>query len=179
MSYFMRFTNARPDGVVNEAIERAKGLAKTQFKNMGFDGEFPVSGYGITTMRPYHIQAGGTNWGSSDYWASCFAASLTWENWISITQTDLAFEILTGMFNLAITPKTVEVYIQADGHQMPTINVEEMYAYDVSRLFWKRPMVITPEKSWDFARKGLNTGVEREGLMGYTLGTRAYLILRN
>lgn len=178
MSYFMAYTQQRPDGEVQAAIELAKSKAIQEFSNQQFQGEYPDTGYGIVAMRPYHIQAGGTAWGSSNYWASSYAASVTWEAWINITQTELLFEILCGMWNYEAVPKTVEIYVTADGRDFPTINIEEMYAYDVARIFWKKPLVISPKKNWAFYHKGTNTGVEREGILGYTLGTRSYLIKR-
>lgn len=179
MTYFMHYTNQRPDALIQAAITQAKALARNQFSNLAFNGEFPKTGYGITTIRPYHIQAGGTYWGSSNYWASCFAAANTWEAWIDITQTDLAFEIVTGFQNLEAVPKEVEIYVEGDGNQMPTINIEEIYSMDVSRAFFAKPLIFSPEKAWAYYHKGSDTGIEREALLGYTLGTRAFLILRN
>lgn len=174
----MRYSTARPDATIGKAIEDAKTMAKKEWPNQAYQGEFPDNGYGISVIRPYHIKAGAAAWGSSNYWASSYAASVTWEAWIDITQTDMAFEILTGYMNLQAVPKTVEVYIKADGREQPTLNIEEFYTYDVARLFWKAPVVISPSKAWSFYHKGTNTGVEREGLLGYTMGPRAFLILR-
>ena len=176
--FFMRYTNAKPGTAIKAAIGKAIQLAKADWKNAAYQGEWATGGFGITTIRPYHIQAGAANWGSSDYWASCFAASLTWEAWIDITQTDMAYEIITGFFNLEIAPKTVESYFTAAGKDLPTLNMESMYTLDVSRLYIPQPIVIMPEKPWKYYHKGLNTGVEREGFLGYTLAKHAFLILR-
>ena len=178
MSYFMAYTQQRPDGEIQKAVDQAKSRAVQEFTNMSFQGEYPETGYGIVSMRPRHIQAGAAAWGSSNFWASCYTASVTWEAWVNITQTELAFEIICGLWNYEASPKTVEVYMTADGRDFPTINIEEMYAYDVARIFWAKPLTISPKKAWTFWHKGTNTGVEREGIVGYTLGTRSWLILR-
>jgi hypothetical protein len=179
MTFFMRYTDEKPLAAIKAAIMNAQSAASREFRNMSFDGEWATSGYGITTIRPYHIQAGGANWGSSNYWASCFAASVTWEDWINITQTDLAFEIICGMFNLEASPKTTDVSLEAAGKTLPSLNIEETYAMDISRFYWAKPVVIYPSKPWKFQHKGIDTGVEREGLVGWTMATQAFLILRN
>lgn len=178
MSYFMAYTQQRPDGAVQQAIELAKTKAIQEFTNLAFQGEYPETGYGIVTIRPKHVGAGYSHWSGSHWFGQSLVASVTWEDWINVLQTELAFEIITGMWNYEATPKVTEVYIQADGRDFPTLNVEEMYAYDVARIFWAKPITISPRKQWYFYSKGINTGQERQGLLGYTLGTRSYLILR-
>jgi hypothetical protein len=178
VSFFLNKVNDTPDGPVKDAIQIALQKAQGYFKNMSYDGEWPDQGYGLVTMRPYHVVAGDSHWGSSDYWASCFVASVTWEDWINITQTDLAYQIITGMFNFEIAPKDIEVYFTADGKDIPTLSIEEMYTFDPAKVYWRKPFVVQPEKTWAFYHKGMNTGIEREGLLGYTLATRTYLILR-
>lgn len=179
MSYFMHYTNQRPDGLIASAIAQAKVLAANEFKNMSFQGEFPKNGYGITTIRPYHVQAGGVGWGSSDYWSMSMAAANTWTAWIDITQTSLAYEIVTGLFNLEAIPRLTEMYFQGDGLDMPTVNVEEAYAVsDIAHFFLPAPLIFQPEKSWKYYQKFWAAGIEREGLTGYTMAKRAFLLLR-
>jgi hypothetical protein len=180
MSYFMHYTNQRPDGLIAAALAQAKSLASNEFKNMAYDGEFPKNGYGITTIRPYHIQAGGAGWGSSNYWLCSMAAANTWTAWIDITQTELAYEIVSGFFDLEAIPRLTELYITGDGLSMPTINVEESYAVqDISTHYFAKPFIISPQKSWQYYQKFWVAGIEREGLTGYTLAKRAFLLLRN
>ena len=178
MSFFLHFTDERPDPQIKQAISKTIAEAITYYKNQTYEGEWATGGIGIASIRPYHIQAGGAAWGSSNYWASSYAASVTWEAWINITQTDLAYEILTGYFNLGVAPKTVEFYHTMAGKALPTVNIEEFYALDVSRFYWKKPMTISPSKPWEVRHKGIDTGVEREGLTGYTVGPHSFLILR-
>jgi hypothetical protein len=179
MTFFMRYTDEKPLAAIKAAIGNAQSAAAREFRNATFDGEWAQSGYGITTIRPLHVKAGGTNWGSSNYWASSYAASVTWEDWISIVQSDSAFEIIAGMFNLEASPKTLAVGLTAAGKTLPSLNIEETYAMDISRFYWVKPIVIYPNKPWAFAHKGINTGVEREGLVGWTMATQAFLITRN
>jgi hypothetical protein len=174
----MTATDEKPLAEIKMALQNAQAAAVREFSNMSYEGEWAVTGYGIATIRPYHIQAGGALWGSSNYWASCFAASNTWEAWIDITQTDLAFEIITGQFNLEASPKETEIYLVASGKSLPTMNIEEAYALGIQRFYWSKPVVIYPSKPWQFYHKGLDVGIEREGLSGWTMATQAFLILR-
>lgn len=180
MSFLLHYTDQRPDGAILEAINDVKREAGIFFKTQGFEGEWATGGFGIVAIRPAHVKAGASvNWGASHYWASSYAASLTWENWIDITQTDQAYEIVTGYMNLEVAPKTVEIAFKVAGKDLPSFNIEEMYAIaDFSRVYFRSPLKIGPAKPWQMQHKGIDTGVEREGLIGYTVGTHAFLILR-
>lgn len=175
----MRYTNDRPDAAIKQAVDFAIQEADKFFKNSGFKGEWATEGFGITSIRPKHVAAGGGSWASSHYWGISYAASETWLAWVSLTQTDLAYEVITGLFNLEASPITSEIYMRMAGIDLPTLNIEEMYAYEESRIFWRKPVMISPEKSWEFNMKAvLGIGIERVGMLGYTIASHPYLILR-
>lgn len=175
----MRYSNERPDAAIKQIVDHTVGEAAKYFKNAAFKGEWATEGFGITAIRPQHVGAGNSFWGGSHYWSACYAASETWSSWISATQTDLAYEVITGLFNLEASPITSELYLRMSGVDLPTLNVEEMYAYDISRLFFKAPVSISPTKPWDLYMKAvLGIGIERIGLLGYTVAAHPYLILR-
>jgi hypothetical protein len=179
MSFFMDQTDKKPEGVVEALIQKVLADAKTLWPTLGYTEGWVGTGFGIATLRPRHVGGGGSiYWGSSHVWASSFVASNTWEAWISMTQTDAAYVICTGMFNFEPAPKSMEIYLALDGKDLPTMNIEEMYALELPRAYWKWPWSISPQKPWIFNHKGINTGVEREGLLGYCVGTRAYLLTR-
>lgn len=174
----MQYTNARPDREIEKAIAAAKNRATQLWENLTWQDEYPDSGYGITPISPLHVDCGGANWGSCMYWASSFSASSVWDAWIDLIQTDAAFLVITGLWNYEAAPKACEIYFEMDGKQLPTINIEEIYSYEVARLFLAKPFVIQPEKGWKYYHRGSAAGSEREGLLGYTIGKRSYLILR-
>lgn len=179
MSYFLKFPGESPVGNINAALQKVIADAKKEWSNLDYGEEWATNGYGITSIRPKHVQCGGAAWGSSNFWASCFAASVTWEAWINITQTDAAFEIVTGWFDLEVSPKVAEIYFSAAGKELPSINIEDVFSFDGDTGFWfRKPLAIYPNKPWAFYRKGINTGIEREGLKGFTVATQAFLIGR-
>ena len=180
MSFLLKFVDDKPTAAIAAAVGTVKAKAATEFKNQAFDGEWATSGYGITAIRPYHIQAGGATWAGSHHWSISYAASETWTNWINITQTDLAYELITGIFNLAALPITVEMGFQMAGITLPTLNIEAMYAEDLSRMYFTKPISISPAKPWLLQTKAVGgIATERLGLMGYTVGTHSFLILRS
>ena len=180
MSFLLKFVDDKPTAAIAAALNDVKGKAAIEFKNQSFEGEWATSGYGITAIRPTHIQAGAAaTWGSCHAWEASYAASETWTAWVNITQTQLAFELITGIFNLEALPKTTEIYYEMAGISLPTLNIEAMYAEDLSRMFYQKPLYVSPSKPWTMYIKGIGgTGRERLGLLGYTIGPHSFLILR-
>jgi len=180
MSFLLKFVDDKPTAAIAAALGEIKSKAATEFRNQSFEGEWATSGYGITSIRPAHIQAGAAAWAGSHHWGASYAASETWTAWVNITQTELAYELITGIFNLEAIPKTVEVYFTMAGIDLPTLNVEALYAEDLSRMFFQKPLYVSPSKPWTTYLKAVGgIGTERIGMLGYTVGTHSYLILRS
>jgi len=172
----LRLTDERPDEEIRKAIEAVIEEAEEEWKPATFEGWYPTTGFGIQELAPFHLSAGGTGWGSSDFWAASIAASNTWEDWMNHTQTDMAFAINTGLFNREATPKITHLRPNPGGEDMPAMNIEQMYTLDIARIFYEKPWAVKPDNSLILRMKGDNTGVERIGLLGYAIAKRAFLI---
>jgi hypothetical protein len=84
--------------------------------------------------------------------------------------------IITGIFNLTPNAKVTEMYIKANGEDLPIINLEEMYAYDLSRVFFTAPFIVKPKSGFTVQVYATAATQERLGFVGYCLAKRAYLI---
>ncbi len=176
----LMFIDSAPAGAVNAALVDTIAKAKAEFRTLGYEEEWATGGYGIASIRPLHMQCGSATWAGSHHWGISYATSETWTAWISITMTELAYEVITGMFNLDATPITRAIYMTASGKALPTMNIEEMYAYEISRMFFKKPVVIGPSRPFDFYTKCVGAiATENLGLTGFTIGPHGYLIIRD
>lgn len=172
----LRLTDERPDEEIRKAIEAVIEEAEEQWKPMTFEGWYPTTGFGIQELAPYHLSAGTTGWGNSNFWSASIAASNTWEDWMNHTQTDMAYAINTGLFNREATPKITHLRPNPGGEDMPTMNIEQMYTLDIARVFYEKPWTVGPDKSCILRMKADNIGVERIGMLGYVIAKRAFLI---
>ena len=50
MTYLMEMTDARPDRAIAAAVAATMELAKQEFKTEIFEGDYPVSGIGLTNL---------------------------------------------------------------------------------------------------------------------------------
>lgn len=175
----LRITDMRPDEEIDKAIKGTIDDAKVEWAPMEFEGQFPDTGFGIAELRVKHVPSyGNAYWGSCDYWAECIVASNTFEEWINGTMTDMAYVIIEGVFNREASPKVYEMAPTANGKDLPTVNIEQMYTLDVARVWFEKPFATRPNNQLKIQNKGDNTGVERIGLLGHCLAKRAYLIIR-
>lgn len=169
-------TDERPDAEIKKSLDAAVTAALKDWGGLQYEGYYPKSGFGIAELRPKHHNAGGTGWGSSNYWAASHAASNTFGNWMNFTLTNQAYLIETGLFNKEATPKTYEMQVTANGEQLPVWNIEQLYTLDVARAWFSKPYNVSPNNNLTIAIKGENTGIERIGFIGFCLAKRAFLI---
>lgn len=179
----LRLTDMRPDVEIEKAIDATVGDATAAWEPQDYEGEYPVSGFGIGTLRPKYVltTAITSAFLSSAYWGASVAASQTFADWINVTMTDMCYVIPTGVFDLEAAPKITEVHNEANGQSLPTINIEEMFGWDLARAFYRKPYVVRPNNNITVAIQGrdVTTAGERFGLLGYAIAKRAYLILKN
>jgi len=162
---FLRTTDKRPDDEIQKAIEAVVNDAEDLWAPAKFEGWYPLTGFGIEELAPGHIQAGGTGWGASDYWAISIAASNTWQDWINITMSDSAYVIDTGLFDREATPKLTHVRPNPGGEDFPMKNLEHMFTLDVARVWWEKPYSVRPDSPFVYRVKADNTGIERAGIL--------------
>jgi len=177
MSYLIRLTENRPDVEIQKGIAAAIKHATDMWAPLQYEGEYPSKGFGITTLRPRDVYTASTMLGSA-YWTISIAAASTWQDWIDVALTDMAYVIVTGIFNIDPAPKTVEIRGKCAGNDLPVVNIEEMYAWDLARAWFTKPFWAKPSDGITIRAMGkaATTVGERLGLLGYTVGKRAYLI---
>jgi hypothetical protein len=83
----------------------------------------------------------------------------------------------TGIFNLETNPMVTELRPSANGLDLPTVNIEQLYALDLYRAWFEKPYCARPGNNIKNRLVARNVTVERIGLMGYLIAKRAYLIL--
>lgn len=175
----LRITDLKPDDEIRKAIKTAVEDAKVEWAPMEFQGFYPDSGFGIAELRVKHVPSyGNAYWGSCDFWAECFTASNTFEAWINGTMTDMAYVIVEGMFDLSPSPVWYEMGPTANGVDLPTINIQQMFALDVARVWLEKPFATRPNNQLKVQNKGKDATTEDLGLIGHCVAKRAYLIIR-
>lgn len=172
----LNLIDARPDRAIQDLIDSLVTDAKTLWDPQEYEGWYPTKGFGITELAPFHLHAGGTGWGSSNFWAASIAASSTWQDWMNHSQTDAAYAIITGVFNREPVPKATYLRPNPGGQDLPSVNLEQLYTLDIARAFFEQPWAVRPKSPCKLRIKGDNTGVERIGLTGYGLCQLAYII---
>jgi len=156
--------------------------AQTEWAPLKYEGEYPISGFGITELRPKHIW--GTTIGNyvnatgSITWGASIATASTYFDWMNMTLTDMAYVIVSGVFDLEADPRVTEIAPTANGEDLPTVNLEQMYGLDLARVWFEKPFAARPNNNLRIQLVARSTGIERIGLMGHTIAKRAYLILR-
>lgn len=174
----LRLTDVRPDAEIEKLLKSTIADAEEEWAPLKYEGQYPVSGFGITELRPFIFKNGSTdNIPSSEYWAASVAASLTWQTWFDLTLTDMAYVMPTGVFNSEVSPMVTEIRPSANGQDLPTLNIEQMYVLDLTRAWFEKPYAARPSNNVKMNLVGRNAAVERIGLMGYLLAKRSYLII--
>ncbi|MBW2675397.1 MAG: hypothetical protein JRD89_18645 [Deltaproteobacteria bacterium] len=174
----LRLTDVRPDDEIRRLVEEVVANAEAEWAPLKYEGQYPVGGFGITELRPKHIRGGTHNIPSSVTWSASIATASTYFDWMDLTLTDMAYVIQTGVFNLEASPRVTEIAPSANGQDLPTVNLEQMYALDLARVWHEKPFAARPNNNFKNQLVGRDTGVERIGLLGYCVAKRAYLILR-
>ncbi len=174
----LRYTDVRPDAVIDKLIKDVVEAAQTEWAPLKYEGQYPVGGFGITELRPKHIRGGTHNIPSTITWEASIGTASTYFSWMDLTLTDMAYIIQSGVFDLEASPSVTEIAPSANGQDLPTVNLEQMFALDVARVWLEKPFAARPNNNFKNQLVGRTTGIERIGLMGYVVAKRAYLILR-
>lgn len=182
----LRFTDERPDVQIQKAIAATISDAQANFAPLKFEGEYPISGIGISELRPYHVQNTSTNIPQSsdlNYWQTSQLTGSTWTDWINVTLDKDIYVVVTGIFDLEATPNVTEIAAAANGMDLPVMNIEQMFGLDVATVWFPKPFVVKPDNNLTIKLYGklgcpLTTS-ERIGLLGYAIAKKAKLIDRS
>lgn len=165
---FLLETDVRPDNEIRAAVDESINYARQQWAPLNFEGEYPMSGFGITILRPRHVGQ------PNDYWQ--YSVTTSFANWVTDTLSDNVVDVITGIFNLTPDPSTTEVFPSANGIDLPYFNMEHLYATNVQRAWFTKPWAVKNNNSVTIQTIGRVGQVERLGLMGFAIAKRSYLL---
>lgn len=170
--------DARTDAIVSNAVATAIADAERLWQPEKFDGVFPTKGFGIQKLKCPDLMCGGTIFGPfSEMFLWSVATASAWETYInSATMTDAAYVIITGIYEYDASPDVEQIKIIADGVEYPTMDLNEMYGWDVAVAYLSHPIIVRPEKTITIKAKARTVGQKHLGFIGYTVAKRSYLI---
>ncbi len=183
-------TDKRPDQAINAAVKEAIDNATQRFQPLAFEYEYPRTGFGITALTPRPVAATNQspnlqgNVASSTIWGvSSITTANTWQDWINLNLDDRVYLVITGVFNRTQVPLISNIRFKANGEDLPWVNLDEMYTWDLSQGYLQRPLIISPTNNFvvriigeKASTGGSGQPAERIGLLGYQLAKRNYLI---
>lgn len=177
----LKVTDKRPDAAIKALVDAVIKDAESTWSPEKYDGEYPKSGFGIGVLRPYDVaytsaSVAGPNQASSIYWSASIAATSTWQDWINITTTEVAYLIITGVFCLDATPNVTQIRPHVDGTDFPVIDIEQIYAWDEGKGWFSKPFAVKPQKAFKVRIVGKAAGEAKIGLLGYAVAKRSHLI---
>lgn len=164
----LRISDERPDNEIRQAVDVAVTEAASEFSPLKFEGEYPTSGFGISEIRPRHVGI------AADYWQATITTS--YADWINTTVSDNAYLVVTGIFNNTLQPQTSELSPSANGNDMPRVNIEQMYTFDMAKAWLPKPFVVKANGNITIQAIAKQGQTEQIGLLGYTIAKRSYLI---
>lgn len=170
----LRILEESPDAAIDEAVQDTITDAEKLWEPLEFEGEYPLAGFGISTLRPFHVgdpEASNYNW-----WDIAVASANTWQDWVSHTVDEKAYLILAGIFNLTASPSVTELAFKANGQDLPVQNIEPMYAYEEPIAWFSTPFAVKPEGKIVSRIYGKTAQTEEVGLLGFCIAKRVYLI---
>lgn len=180
----MRFVSRRPDREIDTAVQATIRDAEQLWTPETFQGEYPDKGIGIRRLVAKDFVASGqasggfgtpqTAFGAP--WAYSQAAASAWETWINGTLSDSVYVVITGIFSLDALENIIALKFTIDGKEYPIMNLQELYAMDVARVYFSKPIVVRPEKSIVVKMWGRAAKTGSLGLLGWAIGKRSYLI---
>lgn len=182
----LRLSDKRPDREIDKCINAVIADANVRWSPLTFEGEYPNSGYGITTLRPKDICYDGSTltgtYGSSHstiYWCFSLAAAGTWYSIVDLTLDEDNYITLEGVLSRMASPVLSAIQVTANGQDQPIINVEEMYTWDLARGWFSKPLWIQPKAPLVIRAVGSAASTaEQFGFLGHTIAKRARLIKR-
>lgn len=182
----LEYTDEKPDKTIEKAVRAAIADAEANFAPLKFEGEYPVSGIGISELRPYHVENTTLNipqTSNLNYWQTSQLTGSTWSDWINVTLDKDLYIVVTGIFDLEATPNVTEVAPSANGLDLPVVNVEQSFGLQEARVWFPKPFVVKPDNVLRIQLYGRTatpaTTSERIGLMGYAIAKRSKLITRS
>ena len=185
-SFYANETHRSADGIIHAAVQKTIGLAMTQFSPEKFDGPWSRGGLGISPIRPKDVAATNQTTGlqgdvaGSLAWGVTAVTASTYSSWIDLNIDSRIYLVVTGIFNKTPNPQITHVKFFANGQDLPVLNIEELGLLEDPRVWFQEPIIITPTNNFkvDVTSPVTLAGVPSEqiGLLGYTVGKRAYLI---
>ncbi len=176
-------TDKRPDALIDAAVAQAVRLAENDWAPLKFEGEFPISGFGITEIRPFHVENTTDylpNFSNANWWQTSTVTATTWKDWINQTMDEDQYLVVTGIFYNEADPLITELHPIANGVELPVINIEQMFSLDVGRIYFTKPFIVKPKNTLNikvYAKTGAGTTVSQKiGLLGYCIAKRPRLI---
>lgn len=164
----LKLTYDSADKEIQKALAAAISDATSEFSPLKYEGAYPRSGFGIGSLRPRMVGI------ANDFWQMSVTTSFA--DWINHTLGPDEYAIVTGVFNLTVDPSTSQLFPKANGQDMPIMQIEDMYAEDVTRGWFPEPFVVRPNNNITIQAVGRVAQTERLGLLGYTLARRSFLI---
>lgn len=188
MSYQPRIQRNRPDALCDSLIAAVIAKAADEWK-MPYEGEYPKTGFGITTLLPKSIAttnqaaaglAGAEVVGSAAWGLSALTLS-TWTDWINLSIDDRIRIVVEGIFDKTTTPHITAMRPKANGQDYGVVNIEEMHTWEEPVAWFSKPFSVGPENN--FTMRVLSDATiagapaERIGLLGHTVAKLNYMIL--
>jgi len=176
----LRLTAERPDAAIRKAVQEAIRLAETEWAPLRFEGIYPERGFGITTLRPKDIVYDGTLTGtaqSSIAWIFSISAASTWVDIVDITLSNDLYVVIEGVFSRMADPSITAIKFVVGGIDLPVINIEEMYTWDLARAYFEQPIIVKPSTALKIRAVGTKASTaEYFGFIGHTIAKRPFLI---
>ena len=177
-----KMLDSRAEATIASAVQTAVADAESLWAPEKFDGVFPVKGFGIKRLQPRDLA--GSNATTTTLigpivsaWQFSIATAETWADAIhQAVLSDSAYVVLTGVYNFDATPDVEAIKIIADGIEYPTMDITEIYGWDVATAYFSHPIIVRPEKMITIKAKCRTAGLKSFGFMGYTIAKRSYLI---
>ena len=181
-------SDLRPDAEVRKAIDTVVAKAQTEWTPLPWEGEYPLSGFGIRQMISRDVTNGSTGarpgnaTTTATYWydISSTGAGPTWEDWINTTTNRDSYIIVEGVFNLSPSPNYVEIWPNPNGQNLPVMPLDTLYAMDVARGWLSKPFAVQPNAVFEVEKKYINASTtERIGILGHTVAKRSFLLSKS
>lgn len=177
----LRLTSDRPDTAIRTKVQEAIELAKAEWKPLLYEGVYPKSGFGISTLRPKDICYDGTSLtgvaGSSIAWIFSLAAASTWYSLVDLTLSSDVYVVIEGVFSRMGDPSLTNIKFTNDGTELPVENIEEMYTWDLARAFFTEPIIMKSNTAIKIEGVGTKASTaEYFGFIGHTIAKRPKLI---
>jgi hypothetical protein len=182
----LKLTDERPDKAIAKAVQATIADAESNWAPLKFEGEYPISGIGISELRPFHVENGTLlipQTCSLNCWQTSAIIACSWQDWVNLTIDKNEYLVITGIFDLEATPLTSEIAPSANGIDLPVVNIEQMFGLDEAVVYFSKPFVVKPENNVNIQIYGtVGAGThpsEKIGLMGYCIAKRERLIDRS